>query len=60
VVSLGIGALIARAADKGVIFLVCGVSLALAAIAWRSVSVDGPPVAQAAGTEPSGGAPHHH
>jgi MFS family permease len=60
VVSLGIGAIIARAADKGVIFLVCGVSLALAAIAWRSVSVDSPPVTQATGNEPSGTAPHHH
>jgi MFS family permease len=60
VVSLGIGAVIARAADKGVIFLVCGVSLALAAIAWRSVSVDGPPAAQAADTGPRGTAPHHH
>jgi len=36
------------------------VSLALAAIAWRSVSVDSPDVTQAAGTEPSGAAPHHH
>jgi hypothetical protein len=60
VVSLGIGSVIARAADKGVIFLVCGVRLALSAIAWRSVTVDDSPVAQAAGPGPSGAAPRHH
>lgn len=40
VVSLGVGLFISRMADKGVIFLVGAVSLALAAIAWRSVSGD--------------------
>jgi len=60
VVSLGIGSVIASAADKGVIFLVCGVSLALSAIAWRSVSVDDASVAPAAVTEPSGAVPRHH
>jgi MFS family permease len=37
VVSLGIGSLISRMPDKGSIFLVCGASLLLAALAWRSV-----------------------
>ncbi len=38
VVSLGVGAFVSRVADKGVIFLIGALSLALAAIAWRSVS----------------------
>jgi MFS family permease len=42
VVSLGVGAFVARATDKGVIFLTGAVSLALAALAWRSVSSDEP------------------
>jgi maltose/moltooligosaccharide transporter len=37
VVSLGIGTFVSGVADKGAIFLVGAVSLALAAIAWRSV-----------------------
>jgi MFS family permease len=37
VVSLGIGAFVSAVADKGTIFLIGAVSLALAAIAWRSV-----------------------
>ena len=41
VVSLGIGSLISRMPDKGSIFLVCGASLLLAALAWRSVGGDG-------------------
>jgi Na+/melibiose symporter-like transporter len=49
VVSLGVGSFVARSADKGVIFLVCGASLALAALAWRSVSGDEPGSPQAAG-----------
>jgi maltose/moltooligosaccharide transporter len=40
VVSLGVGLFVSRMADKGVIFLIGAVSLALAAIAWRSVSGD--------------------
>jgi MFS family permease len=38
VVSLGVGAFIGRVEDKGAIFLIGAVSLALAAIAWLSVS----------------------
>jgi hypothetical protein len=38
VVSLGVGTFISRVEDKGGIFLIGAVSLALAAIAWRSVS----------------------
>jgi MFS family permease len=60
VVSLGVGTLVARAADKGVIFLVCAVSLALSVIAWRSVSGDPPAPAQAARGEPDGAAQHRH
>jgi MFS family permease len=60
VVSLGVGNLIARAADKGVIFLLCGVSLALSAVAWRSVSGDDPPVTHAGDGEPTAAAPRHH
>ncbi len=37
VVSLGIGAVIGRMQDKGGIFLICAASLALSALAWRSV-----------------------
>jgi MFS family permease len=37
VVSLGVGTFISRVEDKGAIFLIGAVSLALAAIAWRSV-----------------------
>jgi hypothetical protein len=40
VVSLGVGTLVNNVADKGVIFLIGAVSLALAALAWRSVSGD--------------------
>ncbi len=54
VVSLGVGTFVSRSADKGVIFLIGAVSLALAALAWRSVSGDqsGLPEA-AAGARPS-------
>jgi maltose/moltooligosaccharide transporter len=38
VVSLGVGTFISRVEDKGAIFLIGAVSLALAAIAWRSVT----------------------
>jgi MFS family permease len=51
VVSLGVGLFVSRMADKGVIFLIGAVSLALAAIAWRSVpgdtSAQGPVIAAA-------------
>jgi maltose/moltooligosaccharide transporter len=40
VVSLGIGTLVGAVTDKGTIFLIGAVSLALAAIAWRSVGGD--------------------
>jgi MFS family permease len=40
VVSLGIGTFVGAVADKGAIFLIGAVSLALAAIAWRSVGGD--------------------
>jgi hypothetical protein len=40
VVSLGVGAFVGRVADKGAIFLIGAVSLALACIAWRSVAAD--------------------
>jgi MFS family permease len=40
VVSLGIGTLVGRVADKGVIFLIGAVSLALATLAWRTVPGD--------------------
>jgi MFS family permease len=50
VVSLGVGTLVNNVADKGVIFLIGAVSLALAALAWRSVSGDdGSPVTMTAG-----------
>jgi MFS family permease len=38
VVSLGIGTFVSGVTDKGTIFLIGAVSLALAAIAWRSVA----------------------
>jgi MFS family permease len=41
VVSLGIGAIVSGMGDKGGIFLIGAVSLALAAVAWRSVAADG-------------------
>ncbi len=50
VVSLGVGTFISGVEDKGSIFLIGAVSLALAAIAWRSVAGDdgaGTPVAVA-------------
>jgi maltose/moltooligosaccharide transporter len=37
VVSLGIGTFLARVPDKGMLFVVCAVSLGLAALAWRCV-----------------------
>jgi hypothetical protein len=40
VVSLGIGTFVSGVQDKGAIFLIGAVSLALASIAWRSVSGD--------------------
>ena len=40
VVSLGIGTFVSGVQDKGAIFLIGAVSLALAAIAWRSVAGD--------------------
>jgi MFS family permease len=48
VVSLGVGAFVNRVADKSVIFLIGAVSLALAALAWRSVSGDEPGSPEAA------------
>ena len=39
VVSLGVGTIVSRAADKGVIFLIAAASLALSAVAWRSVRI---------------------
>jgi MFS family permease len=56
VVSLGVGTLVNNVADKGVIFLIGAVSLALAALAWRSVSGDD---AQAAATVAPGGVGGH-
>jgi Na+/melibiose symporter-like transporter len=50
VVSLGVGNFVARAADKGVIFLVCAASLALSAVAWSSVGAD---PGKASAAEPS-------
>ena len=38
VVSLGVGTFVGAAADKGVIFLIGAASMALSAIAWRSVT----------------------
>lgn len=38
-VSLGIGPLVSRIADKGAIFLIGAVSLALAALAWHTVHI---------------------
>ena len=40
-VSLGVAALISRAADKGTIFLISAVTIALSAIAWSRVSDTG-------------------
>ncbi len=40
VVSLGVGSFVSRVADKGAIFVIGAVSLALAAVAWRSVPGD--------------------
>jgi len=60
VVSLGVGTFVSRADDKGVIFLVGAVSLALAAVAWRSVSGGDSTAARAAGAEPAAAAPRHH
>ena len=54
VVSLGVGTFVSRSADKGVIFLIGAVSLALAALAWRSVSGDEPGLRETtAGASPS-------
>jgi len=39
-VSLGVGSFVSRVADKGTIFVIGAVSLALAAFAWRSVPGD--------------------
>jgi MFS family permease len=41
VVSLGIGTFVSKVTDKGAIFLIGAVTLALAALAWRSVSAVG-------------------
>jgi ABC-type spermidine/putrescine transport system permease subunit II len=38
VVSLGVGTFVSQVEDKGAIFLIGAVSLALAALAWRSVA----------------------
>jgi MFS family permease len=38
VVSLGVGTFVGAAADKGIIFLIGAASLALSAVAWRSVT----------------------
>jgi len=48
VVSLGIGTFVSRVQDKGAIFLIGAISLALAAVAWRSVSGKEDPGAAAA------------
>ena len=40
-----VGTIVSRAADKGVIFLIGAGSLALAALAWRSVAGDDAPAA---------------
>jgi maltose/moltooligosaccharide transporter len=40
VVSLGVGTFVAGMGDKGSIFVIGAVSLALAAVAWRSVGGD--------------------
>jgi hypothetical protein len=54
VVSLGVGTFVGRATDKGMIFLIGAVSLALAALAWRSVSGDEPGLREtAANASPS-------
>jgi MFS family permease len=37
VASLGVGELIGAAADKSIIFIVCGVSLAISAVSWMLV-----------------------
>jgi MFS family permease len=39
VVSLGVGTIVSAAADKGVIFVIAATSLALSALAWRSVRI---------------------
>jgi MFS family permease len=53
VVSLGIGTFVSGVADKGAIFLIGAVSLALAAIAWRSVATGNTsPAALASGAGP--------
>jgi maltose/moltooligosaccharide transporter len=41
VVSLGVGTFVSGVQDKGAIFLIGAASLALAAVAWRSVAGDG-------------------
>lgn len=59
-VSLGVGTIVGQASDKGVIFLIGAVSLALAALAWRSVSAGESRQAPAgAGTAGPGVAGHH-
>ncbi len=53
VVSLGVGTFISRVQDKGAIFLIGAVSLALASIAWRSVAGDdGAAAGTAVGVQP--------
>jgi hypothetical protein len=42
-VSLGVGTFVGSVQDKGAIFLIGAVSLALASIAWRSVAGDDSP-----------------
>jgi MFS family permease len=56
VVSLGIGSLISRMDDKGGIFVVCAISLALAALAWRSVGSG--EASQPVASEPHARGPH--
>jgi maltose/moltooligosaccharide transporter len=53
VVSLGIGTFVSGVQDKGAIFLIGAISLALAAIAWRSVAGDDGPAAQVAAVTPT-------
>jgi Na+/melibiose symporter-like transporter len=48
VVSLGVGTLVARLADKGSIFVVGAISVGLSALAWLMVRRTGQPATQAA------------
>ena len=54
VASLGIGQVVSQAEDKSIIFIICGATLALSAVAWSLVKEDG--TEPAAGGGPGGGA----